>query len=250
MYTADITGFKPIETKLSLEISKEDFITRMEFENAMEEDRCIQYLNLKGVSYHTVLVNYIGLNKNDKIQYKKVQNLYIYDKRIRNILYKFLSAFEEGIKGYISNNYSSNLIGIKKLSKPIYKSIIEGSNLSKELEDLGFNQLLNISKKLKKRELLKLYGNVDHLIENLYAVKELRNTVSHHRMLFVYEDFHECFLDDGKVGESLMDNIQNLLQLLNPYYKEFFKNAINKSNTDTEDPSFKKSLPGKAIFNI
>jgi len=98
-----------MKTKLSLDITKEDFIAKMKFEDDKEEDRCRLYLDLKGVSYHTVLVNYIGLNENDKIEYKKVKNLYIYDKRIRKILYKFLSALEEGIRGCISNKFCSDL---------------------------------------------------------------------------------------------------------------------------------------------
>jgi len=250
MYIADIIGSKSMKTKLSLDITKKDFIARMEFENDKEEERCRQYLDLKGVSYHTVLVNYIGLNESDKIEYKKVQNLYIYDKRIRKILYKFLSALEEGIRGYISNKCCSDLNRIKKISKSISKSIGEGSSLLKELENLDFSQLLNTSKKLKKKELLELFGNIDHLKENLYAVKELRNTVSHHRMLFVYEDFQECFLNDGTSGDTLIDNILNLRQLLNPFYKEFFIREINNCCTDEEEPQFKYSLPLKAILEI
>ncbi|MBI9008660.1 MAG: Abi family protein [Tenericutes bacterium] len=250
MYTADITGSKSMKTKLSLDISKEDFIARMEFENKKEEFRCRQYLDLKGVSYHTVLVNYIELNENGKLEYKKVQNLYIYDKRIRKILYKFLSALEEGIRGYISNKYCSDINSIKKISNSISKSIVEGSSLSKELENLDFSQLLNISKKLKKSELIELFGSSDHLKENLYAVKELRNTVSHHRMLFVYEDFQQCFFNDGTFGDTLMDNIRNLKELLNTFYEEFFIEEINNSCIDKDNPQFQNSLPNKAILSI
>jgi len=100
-------------TKLSLDISKEDFVSRMEFEDEEERERCLQYLNLKGVAYHTVLANYIGLNVNGIIQYKRVQNLYIYDKRVRNILYRYLSALEEGIRGIIANNEELKIMRIQ-----------------------------------------------------------------------------------------------------------------------------------------
>ncbi|MDD5293533.1 MAG: hypothetical protein PHW40_04390 [Candidatus Izemoplasmatales bacterium] len=239
-----------MKTKLSLDITKEDFIARMKFEDDEEEERCRLYLGLKGVSYHTVLVNYIGLDEKDKIEYKKVKNLYVYDKRIRKILYKFLSALEEGIRGYISNNFCSDLSRIRKLSNPIYKSVIKGSSLSKELENLDFKHLLNISKRMKKKDLVELFDNIDHLKENLNAVKELRNTVSHHRMLFVYDDFQECFLNEGISGDSLIDNILNLRQLLNPFYKEFLIKEINDSSTDEEDPQFEPSLPLKAILKL
>ncbi|MBU1020206.1 MAG: hypothetical protein KJ847_03255, partial [Firmicutes bacterium] len=72
---------------------------------------------------------------------------------------------------------------------------------------------------------------------------------SHHRMLFVYEDFEICYID-GNECNSLLDNIRNLHQLLNPYYKEFFKKAINESCTDEDDNQFKNSLPKKSILLI
>lgn len=250
MYTTDITGSSPLVTKLSLDISKDDFISRMDFEDDDERERCSLYLDLKGVSYHTVLVNYIGLREDGKIQYKKVKNLYVYDKRIRNILYRYLSALEEGIRGFIANNYCGKLDNIKKLSKSIYKSIIEGNSLSKELEDLDFGQLMNITKNLTAFEKRQLFSKSDFLEENLSAVRQLRNAVSHHRLLFVYEDFYECYLNDGRCGESLMDNIMNLMQLLNPFYRDFIKNDINLSTIDGEDITFVTTLPDKAILSI
>jgi len=90
---------------------------------------------------------------------------------------------------------------------------------------------------------------IENLVSNLTAVRVLRNTVSHHRMLFVFEDFESCIINDTE-SNSLIDNIRNLHQLLNPYYKEFFKKAINNSCTDDEDSQFKYSLPLKAILEI
>ena len=44
-------------TKLSLDTSKDDFVSRMEFKNDKERARCLLYLDVKGVAYHTVLVS-------------------------------------------------------------------------------------------------------------------------------------------------------------------------------------------------
>ena len=65
---------------------------------------------------------------------------------MRNILYRYLSALEEGLEA-IANRYCGKLDSIKKLSKSIHKSITQGSSLSKELEDLDFNRLMNLTKK-------------------------------------------------------------------------------------------------------
>ena len=185
MYTIDMIGTERKDKKLRLNISKADFINRMIFHNPDEIKRCEQYLDLKGVAYHAVLANYIGLDDIGKIEYKKVQNMYVYDKRIRYILYKFLSALEEGIRGYISNHYNS-MDKIKSLSVKIYTAVEDGSNLSKELENLDFNGLIQLTQKLDSYDLSILFNGNQNLEMNLRAVRGLRNAVSHHRMLFVY----------------------------------------------------------------
>ena len=238
------------EKKLLLSTTKQEFIDKMNFHSEDEKNRCEIYLDLKGIAYHVVLANYIGLNRYGKIEYKKVQNLYKYDKRIRNTLYKFLAAFEEGVRAYISNRYNGNADGIKRLSEIIYNSIQSDSSLSKELENLDFFHLMEIVKNLEIKEKIELFGFVENLDSNLDAVRELRNTISHHRLLFVYEDFEFCVLGNGIQGNTLLINIKNLMQLIHPYYKAFFQNAINESCLDKRDSEFKFSLPDKAIIII
>ncbi len=246
--TTELINSISSKKKLSLSASVSTFLNSMVFSSSEEKDDCIKYLNLKGISYHTVLANYIGFNENNKIEYKKIATLYKYDKRVRNILYKFLSAFEEGVRAFISNRYSNNLNQIK--NKTILENIKEGSSLSKELENLVFGKLLNLSRSLYKNlsseAKRNLYGNIkeENLKMNLEAIRELRNVVSHHRILCVYEDFEECFVDNKKT-DSLIHNIKNLYNLLNPYYKQFFKEKINNSCND-----FKDLLPQKVILII
>jgi hypothetical protein len=243
-----MSGFK--EKKLLLSTTKQEFLEKMNFHNDDEKDRCEKYLELKGIAYHVVLANYIGLNRFGKIEYIKVQNLYKYDKRIRNTLYKFIAAFEEGIRAYISNKYNNDIDRIKQLSKPLYESVLDDSSLSKELENQDFYHLMELAKKLTVEEKSNLFGTVENLEGNLDAVRELRNTVSHHRLLFVYEDYDFCFLEDGTGGDSLIDNIKNLRQLIYPYYKDFLKEEINQSSNSIKDSEFKNTLPGKAILKI
>ncbi|OHE49938.1 MAG: hypothetical protein A2518_03355 [Tenericutes bacterium RIFOXYD12_FULL_36_9] len=53
----------------------------------------------------------------------------VYDKRIRYILYKFLSALEEGIRGYISNHYNS-MDKIKSLSMCFYANKVDTESIN------------------------------------------------------------------------------------------------------------------------
>lgn len=234
--------------KLLLSISKEDFMSRMVFSTQKEKERCERYIELKGVAYHAVLANYIGLDENGKVEYKKVQNMYVYDKRIRYILYKFLSAFEEGIRGYISNHYNT-MEKIKFLSSKIYTAVEDGSSLSKELENFDFNALIQLAQKLQPNDLNMLFNKNENLEINLQAVRILRNTVSHHRMLFVYEDFGECVIDDT-TNDSLVSNIVNLSRLINPFYRHFLIESINNAQFDKDDDMFNASLPEYAKLYI
>jgi len=234
--------------KLLLQISKADFMSRMIFDNQKEKERCEQYLDLKGVSYHAVLANYIGLDESGKIEYKKVQNMYVYDKRIRYILYKYLSAFEEGIRGYIANHYNS-MEKIKHLSYKIYTAVADGSSLSKELENFDFNALIQLAQKLQPNDLNILFNENENLDINLQAVRILRNTVSHHRMLFVYEDFGDCVIDNT-TSDDLTANIVNLSRLINPFYRQFLIESINNAQFDKDDDMFNESLPKYAKLHI
>lgn len=243
-----MSGYK--EKKLLLTTTKQEFIDKMNFHNDEEKQRCDIYLDLKGVAYHVVLANYIGLNRYGKIEYKKVQNLYKYDKKVRNILYRFLAAFEEGVRAFISNRYNNDFGRINVLSKSLLDSIQDDSSLSKELENQDFYHLMELAKKLTLKEKSEIFGYIDHLEANLDAVRELRNTISHHRLLFVYEDFDYCYLEDGSSGDSLIDNINNLVQLIHPYYKRFLKDALNQSCMSRSDQQFKSSLPEKAVMKI
>ena len=236
--------------KLLLSTTKQEFINRMYFSDDEEKQSCKNYLDLKGIAYHVVLVNYIGLDSDGMIQYREVQYLYIYDKRIRNTLYQFLAALEEGIRAFITNRYFNNLEAVKLLSKSVYNAIQEDSSLSKELENLDFYHLINIAMNLSENEKEDLFGYTENLESNLLAVKELRNTVSHHRMLFVYEDLNSCHKDDGMVDSSLRSNIINLRNLLNKYYKNFYTNSINKCTEDRKRVDFKELLPEKCILCI
>jgi abortive infection bacteriophage resistance protein len=234
--------------KLLLSISKEDFMSRMAFSTQKEKERCERYLELKGVAYHAVLANYIGLDENGKVEYKKVQNMYVYDKRIRYILYKFLSALEEGIRGYISNHYNT-MEKIKLLSSKIYSAVEDGSSLSKELENFDFNALIQLTQKLQPNDMKELFNENENLEINLQAVRILRNTVSHHRMLFVYEDFGECVVD-STTNDTLSANIVNLSRLINPFYRLFLIEAVNNAIYDENEIDFSTSIPLKAILKI
>ncbi len=247
MCTTIMTGTRI--KKLPLNLSKDQFLEKMIFHSDDEIESCKKYLVLKGVEYHIALANFIGLNNRGTVEYKKVSCLYQYDKRVRNILYKFISAFEEGIRAFVCNEYSLKINSFKKISRRIVKRIGDGSSLSRELEDLELSKLIALVQKLSTEEKNTLFGETERLSENLDAVRELRNAVSHHRLLFIYEDFEPCFID-GIEFDTLQANLENLYRLMNPYYQGFFKTAINDAIKDKDDKTFTNAIPKNAVLHI
>lgn len=232
---------------IDIHITKSKLMKKLIFSNAQEEERCSKYLDLKGVAYHVVLINFIGLDDDGKIKYKTVSDLYKYDKRLRNRLYKFISAFEEQIRAFIANSHNHGLSTLK-LGERIKTNIKNGSNIAFELEDLDFGQLIQIVEKFTDKDLKRMFPNSDqYVIQNLRAIKELRNLISHHRILLMYDDYETCYLN-GEKKNDLKSNIKNLVNMIDDYYKEFIVDSINEAINDKRDITFE--LPVNLIIMI
>lgn len=232
---------------LNIHITKSSLMRKMIFNNTEEEKHCSKYLDLKGVAYHVVLINFIGLNDDGKIKYKSISDLYKYDKRLRNRLYKFLSAFEEQIRAFIANSFNHGLSTLK-LGDNITTNLKNGSNIAFELEDLDFGQLIQIVEKFTVKDLKRMFPNSDeHVIQNLRAIKELRNAISHHRLLLLYDDFETCYIN-GIGLSDLTSNIKNLVNLISDYYKVFLVDTINDAVNDKRDSTF--TIPDSLAIHI
>jgi len=213
---------------------------KMIFSNTAEEKHCSKYLDLKGVAYHVVLINFIGLDEDGRIKYKTISDLYKYDKRLRNRLYKFISAFEEQIRAFIANSFNHGLSTLK-LGENITNNLKNGSNIAFELEDLDFGQLIQIVEKFTEKDLKRMFPKSDgYVIKNLRAIKEVRNVISHHRLLLLYDDYECCYIK-GIEKDDLTSNIKNLVNLIDNYYKEFLVETINDAINDKRDSTF--SIP-------
>lgn len=222
---------------INIHISKSSLMKRMIFSSTTEEKHCSKYLDLKGVAYHVVLINFIGLDEDGKIKYKTISDLYKYDKRLRNRLYKFISAFEEQIRAFIANSFNHGLSTLK-LGENIINNLKNGSNIAFELEDLDFGQLIQIVEKFTEKDLKRMFPKSDgYVIKNLRAIKELRNVISHHRLLLLYDDYECCYIN-GIEKDDLTSNIKNLVNLINDYYKEFLVETINDAINDKRDSTF------------
>lgn len=235
------------EKYINIHITKSNLMKKMIFSDEKEMHRCSKYLDLKGVAYHVLLINLIGLDRDGEIKYKLISDVYKYDKKIRNRLYKFLSAFEEQIRAFIANSFNHGLSTLQ-LGNSINKNLKSGSNIAFELEDLDFGQLLQIVEKFSAKDLKRMFPKSDeHIIDNLKAIKEIRNAISHHRILLLYDEFEKCYID-GIEKTDLISNIKNLVNLIDQYYRQFLIDAINEATSDKRDSTF--FIPERFIVSL
>lgn len=204
-------------------MTKEELLKYIDFNSDYEEGRAKFYMDMKGVALHIKVLNYLGFEFGDgnKIKWDVVSKKLSQDKILRDKLYIYLATLEEYIRAYIANKYSDNLaqdFWINRNSKrnQIAKQISNGKELFDVLEDVDFGTLINQVLNLPDKDREELFG-AKGTKQNIKAVRELRNAVSHHKFMFSHE-FLNCSVD-GSESNSLENNIRNLRQLLPVQYR-------------------------------
>lgn len=220
-----------------------------------DKTRIVNYLKTKGIEKHILIKEkLLSWSESGNIEYTKVASTYRYDKRIRLVLFKYLSYLEEFYRAIILDHYITKTrqsFWINELKEKLKEY---SYNLNDALEHLDFASLLIQSQKLPKaiKELCH-FPSGKHLKDNSIALKELRNAVMHNKFLLLYRGFNECYVqgvDDGK-STNLKANILNLIQFLpqevgNQCKKDinYCKEDRNKTNDTTWD------LPSQIVITL
>lgn len=157
-----------------------------------------------------------------KIKWSIISQKLKEDKNLRYKLYTYLATLEEYIRAYISNKYQGNIhqnfwIDGKAPWNKIKTNLQKRPNLFEVLQDTDFGTLINQVKNLPQEDLKEIFDEEVGSEDNLNAVVELRNAVSHHKFLLTHS-FKECKVGN-MVSDTLENNIKNLRQLLPLRYR-------------------------------
>jgi len=205
----------------------ESVINKLIFnQNRVNEIKEVEfYLRVKGIAFHKKIMTHLGVDFNDpnsKIEWVKVSALLRYDKKLRDKIYIYLATLEEYIRAYLSNKYENKPIqhfwrdGIKARSN-VKTRILNGESIFEVLQSIEFGDLLKQIEIVPKEDIDEMFEFTDAIHQNLVAVKELRNAVSHHVFLLDYK-FRDCIVDGSK-SCTLEHNLKNLRQLLPKDYR-------------------------------
>ncbi len=222
-----------------------------------EEDkpRAEKALNSKGVEKHILIKKrLLTWNDGDSIEYTKIASTYRYDKRIRNVLFKYISYLEEYYRAVILDNYINRIkqkFWIEELQNKIEDFTY---NLNDALEHIDFSSLLIQCQRLPKEiRALCNFPKGKNLINNSIALKELRNAVMHNKFLILYRGYDVCYVDgvDDNKSTSLKANILNLIQFLPMEVGKQCAKDINACKDDrNEEGDTKWDLPSQIIITI
>lgn len=197
-----------------------------------EEDRPLaeRYLASKGVEKHLILkeklFNWI---EGDKIEYSMIASTYRYDKRLRLILFKYISYLEEFFRAVILDKYRNNPSEIE-WAKDIADNLCKyKGDLNDSLERIGFSVLLSQIRRLPIEVQEKCNIPAYHTRANCFAIKTLRNAVMHNKFLLLYRGFSICYVKGVDCGKSanLKANILNFMAFLPDEVAEKCRREIN-----------------------
>lgn len=236
--------------------SRRDFFYKNLLINDEDRNRAESFLTSKGVEKHIIikekLFTWIG---GKKIEYSMIASTYRYDKRLRLILFRYISYLEEFYRAAILDSYRFFTQRFN-WHKEIKETIDEyDGNLNDALERIEFSSLLNQIKDMPSKVRRKCYfpnKNKKNIQNNIDALISLRNAVMHNKFLLLYRGFEECYVDgvDNNKSASLKANIINLLSFLPKDVADNCKKEINDAKNERENQGTKWNLPEMVVVDV
>lgn len=229
-------------------MDNDEFFKNLDIE---EKDRlkAEKYIIAKGLFFHLQIKRkLLAWTEGHQIKYSQIASYYRYDKRIRMVLYKYISYLEEYYRAAILDAYFDNTDQGFWISE-IKSKLGKNEKLDSILEGLGFKELIKQMNKMpdKIKQKCDFVGR-KRLRDNVFALKELRNAVMHNRFLLMYRGFAMCYLRNGKKGASLRDNILNFISFLPEDVGKKCKQDIDKCTEDKNtEQDTQWDLPEQAI---
>lgn len=216
----------------NFELELKNFLEKLNIKYYSKEWNAASYfIRTKGLYIHEAIYKFLQdkLNNKREITYEEIATTFRYDKKLRNLLYKFIAMIEEKLISIISNFYGDKIDDIKipeiKTKQDIHKNIEELKNGLKTnsiwqiFKNLDFYWTIIIFCKNAKEYMWKNWlfksNSMQEVKDSLHKIRKLRNIVNHNKMLFL---------------ELTLDEIMK--------YLNAFKNVLS----DEEWNSFKKKI--------
>lgn len=233
-------------------MTKDDFYNSIIISDD-DRARADRFIESKGLVKHVLIKKKLENWTSEKIKYTEISSTYRYDKRIRQVLFKYISYLEEFYRAVILDNYIDNTqqdFWDNNLNRLLG---VCGNDLNRALEQLDFKTLLKQVRVLPESIRSKCGLPPKHIARNTFALKELRNAVMHNQFLLLSRNFAKCYVVgvDADMSANLKANILNLINFLPSGPKEQCVIDINNCKVDRNtDSDTKWELPPQIAINI
>ena len=205
----------------------------------------------KGIENHKEIRDTIYSFRRKKVKYSEIASAYRYDKRIRLVLYKYISYIEEFFRARVvdfffecSDDEKSKIFIKKKKPYDKIKTV-------DEIYTLDFKDLSALLKKIPNFESRCKFSPNGHIKQNIDALRVLRNAVMHNRFLQFFNSYEQCFYNDAKQPATLRYNIINMMQFLPVEAAQKCKLEINKcKNYRNTQGDVKWTLPKELYIDL
>jgi hypothetical protein len=210
---------------------KHPLFPKLYFLNENERNTFNDYLELKGVFLHKQVYEAF-LAYQDAVSYQELSTYIRYDKGLRNVLYRNLSAIEEFYRSRLINKYDIN----RKLTDN-KKDIVRNQELVETNGETSNLYYYTFCKSFDMNKLISLLNHVSLLGEqekrNLNIIRDFRNKVMHHNLILISH-----FTDKKKI-EAEIHEVESICELIYKYLPEQMRDAfqgnINKCNHITSN---------------
>lgn len=222
----------------------DDFLNTIEISQD-ELEKANRDLFSKGIDIHEDIRDSIYSFRRNKVKYCEIASAYRYDKRMRLVLYKYISYVEEFIRARVVDYFYENKESKIFVLKNKHIRTIE------EIYLLNFNKLTQLLMKIPDYEKRCKYSKNAYQQNNIKALVVMRNAVMHNRFLQFYNSYKNCYYNGEKQQATLRYNILNLMQFLPAEAAQKCKDEINKcKNYKNTQDDVKWNLPKEIIIDL
>lgn len=205
---------------------KHKLFPKLEFNTDIEEDTFNGYLDYKGLFLHKHVYDAFLLYQAN-VNYKDLSGYIMYDKGIRNLLYKNLSSVEEYYRAKLINNYDINKVLEDPYNSNISKDdLIKTNGETSNLYYYSFSKYFTFSKLINLLDGLRLLNETEKI--ELNEIKNFRNKVMHHNLIIL-----GYYLNKEKIENQIKEiehNCELIFKHLPDTMKGPFQSNLNACN--------------------
>ena len=156
---------------------------KLNFRCESERKTFYDYIDFKGLFLHKHVYE-VYLQYQETVSYHGVSTYIRYDKGLRNVLYRNLSAVEEYYRSRLINSFDINR-KLTDFKKDIVKNseLVESNGESSNLYNYSFCKSFSFDKLLNMLNTFSLLNDIEKA--ELNRIREFRNKVMHHNLVII-----------------------------------------------------------------